>query len=164
MRIAHITDLHVERPLSLGQLASKRAAAAFNLHVLGRASKFGDHVIRALVPAGAHYNATLFAGRPGVAGFADGAAASATFSGPSGITIGPDLLAQEALPEMAMYNNVFLVSDTLMDVPVLLLLPPLMGRVQFLDSKQLGAAPYLVVHGDHMPRAPFVPVRLFFQR
>ena len=26
------------------------------------------------------------------------------------------------------------------------LLPPLGGRVQFLDSKQLGAAPYLVVH------------------
>ena len=42
------------------------------------------------------------------------------------------------------------------------LLPPLGGRVQFLDSKQLGAAPYLVVHGDHMPRPPFVPVRLFF--
>ena len=41
------------------------------------------------------------------------------------------------------------------------LLPPLGGRVQFLDSKQLGAAPYLVVHGDHMPRPPFVPVRLF---
>ena len=44
------------------------------------------------------------------------------------------------------------------------LLPPLGGRVQFLDSKQLGAAPYLVVHGDHMPRPPFVPVRLFSQR
>ena len=34
------------------------------------------------------------------------------------------------------------------------LLPPLGVRVQFLDSKQLGAAPYLVVHGDHMPRPP----------
>ena len=43
------------------------------------------------------------------------------------------------------------------------LLPPLGGRVQFLDSKQLGAAPYLVVHGEHMPRPPFVPVRLFFR-
>ena len=51
MRIAHITDLHVERPLSARELLSKRAAAAFNLHVLGRASKFGDHVVRALVEA-----------------------------------------------------------------------------------------------------------------
>lgn len=51
MRIAHITDIHVERPLTLSEFASKRAAAAFNLHVLGRASKFGDRVVRALVDA-----------------------------------------------------------------------------------------------------------------
>ncbi len=42
------------------------------------------------------------------------------------------------------------------------LLPPLGGRVQFLDSKQLGAAPYLVVHGDHMPRHPLCSCAPFF--
>ena len=49
----------------------------------------GAHVVRLLLPLGAGlYNATLFAGRPGVSGAADGAAlGGATLRAPSGIAI-----------------------------------------------------------------------------
>lgn len=40
MRLAHITDLHVERMPSLGELFNKRFAGAVNLYVLGRRSHF----------------------------------------------------------------------------------------------------------------------------
>jgi 3',5'-cyclic AMP phosphodiesterase CpdA len=49
MRVVHFTDIHVEQPLTAGELASKRAVASFNLHVLGRARKFRLDVVRALV-------------------------------------------------------------------------------------------------------------------
>jgi 3',5'-cyclic AMP phosphodiesterase CpdA len=51
MRVVHFTDIHVEQPLTAGELASKRAVASFNLHVLGRAKKFRLEVVRALVEA-----------------------------------------------------------------------------------------------------------------
>jgi 3',5'-cyclic AMP phosphodiesterase CpdA len=51
MRVVHFTDIHVEQPLTASELASKRALAAFNLHVLGRARKFRLDVVRALVEA-----------------------------------------------------------------------------------------------------------------
>lgn len=51
MRVAHITDIHVEQPMQAGELLSKRALAAANLHLLGRARKFDLGTVRALVPA-----------------------------------------------------------------------------------------------------------------
>ena len=38
-----------------------------------------------------------------------------------GITIGPDLIAQEAMPDVAVHERVFLVFDTLMGMPALML-------------------------------------------
>ena len=38
-----------------------------------------------------------------------------------GITLGPDLIAQEAMPDVAVHERVFLVFDTLMAVPALML-------------------------------------------
>ncbi len=40
MRVAHITDIHVERRPSLGELWNKRLAGAVNLYVLGRSAHF----------------------------------------------------------------------------------------------------------------------------
>ena len=51
MRVAHVTDIHVEQPLTAAELVSKRALAAANLHLLGRARKFDLGTVRALVPA-----------------------------------------------------------------------------------------------------------------
>lgn len=50
----------------------------------------GSHVIRALVPLGGNlWSATLFAGTPTTAGFADGPVLSATFTSPSGVALAP---------------------------------------------------------------------------
>jgi Icc protein len=49
MRIAHVTDLHVELPLRVSELASKRAIGAFNLRVMGRSRHFTLASIEALV-------------------------------------------------------------------------------------------------------------------
>lgn len=51
MRVAHITDLHVEVPPQLGQLFSKRALGAVNLYVMGRAAHFTRRTVEALVDA-----------------------------------------------------------------------------------------------------------------
>lgn len=51
MRIAHISDLHVEVPPRVGQLFSKRALGALNLYVLGRHAHFSPHTASALVDA-----------------------------------------------------------------------------------------------------------------
>ena len=40
MRIAHITDIHVERLPGVGELFNKRAAGVVNLYLLGRSSHF----------------------------------------------------------------------------------------------------------------------------
>jgi hypothetical protein len=51
-----------------------------------------------------------------------------------GIIIGPDLIAQEAMPDMAVHERVFLVFDTLMGMPALMLESitmsiPCMGKI-----------------------------------
>lgn len=51
MRIAHITDIHVERRPELGQLGNKRLAGAVNLYVLGRHAHFSPAAQGALVEA-----------------------------------------------------------------------------------------------------------------
>lgn len=51
MRVAHITDLHVERVPSWGELFNKRFLGAVNLYVLGRRSHFAEASQRALVEA-----------------------------------------------------------------------------------------------------------------
>ena len=51
MRIAHVTDIHVERPILATELTNKRLLGAVNLHVLGRASHFTEASQRALVEA-----------------------------------------------------------------------------------------------------------------
>lgn len=51
MRVAHFTDLHVERTPSLGELANKRLAGAVNLYVLGRSAHFSRASQAALVSA-----------------------------------------------------------------------------------------------------------------
>lgn len=49
MRVAHITDLHVELPPRASQLLSKRAIGAVNLYVLGRNAHFSRRTVEALV-------------------------------------------------------------------------------------------------------------------
>ncbi len=51
MRVAHITDIHVERVPGVSQCMNKRAAGAVNLYVLGRASHFTRASQEALVAA-----------------------------------------------------------------------------------------------------------------
>ncbi len=51
MRVAHITDLHVERFPNFVQLASKRALGAVNLYLLGRKGHFDEASARAAVAA-----------------------------------------------------------------------------------------------------------------
>ncbi len=51
MRIAHITDLHVEVPPRLGQLFNKRLIGATNLYLLGRSHHFSARAVEALVAA-----------------------------------------------------------------------------------------------------------------
>ncbi len=51
MRVAHITDLHVEVPPQLGQLLSKRALGAVNLYLMGRSAHFTKRTVEALVDA-----------------------------------------------------------------------------------------------------------------
>ncbi|MFN7145106.1 MAG: metallophosphoesterase family protein, partial [Myxococcota bacterium] len=51
MRVAHITDLHVEVPPQLAQLLSKRALGAVNLYLLGRSAHFAKQTVEALVAA-----------------------------------------------------------------------------------------------------------------
>lgn len=51
MRIAHITDIHVERTPNLEELGNKRLAGAVNLYVLGRHAHFSTVSQEALVQA-----------------------------------------------------------------------------------------------------------------
>ncbi|MES2640542.1 MAG: metallophosphoesterase [Myxococcota bacterium] len=51
MRVAHITDLHVEAPPQFAQLFSKRALGAVNLYLLGRSAHFTVRTVEALVDA-----------------------------------------------------------------------------------------------------------------
>lgn len=51
MRIAHITDLHIECPPALTELASKRLIGAVNLYILGRSHHFSIQSQEALVRA-----------------------------------------------------------------------------------------------------------------
>lgn len=51
MRIAHLTDLHVERTPTVGELFNKRLAGAVNLYVLGRRDHFSAASQRAAVEA-----------------------------------------------------------------------------------------------------------------
>lgn len=51
MRVAHLTDLHVERAPGWGELLNKRLAGAVNLYVLGRHHHFSPAAQAALVPA-----------------------------------------------------------------------------------------------------------------
>ncbi len=51
MRVAHLTDLHVERPPSLGECFNKRLAGAVNLYVLGRHHHFSAAAQAAAVAA-----------------------------------------------------------------------------------------------------------------
>lgn len=51
MRVAHITDLHVERMPSWGELFNKRLLGAVNLYVLGRHTHFTQASQQALVEA-----------------------------------------------------------------------------------------------------------------
>ena len=51
MRVAHITDLHIERAPRVDQLFSKRALGAVNLYVLGRKAHFSEATTRGLVSA-----------------------------------------------------------------------------------------------------------------
>ena len=49
MRVIHITDLHLHRPLRPGQLWGKRLLGTANLHLAGRAGRFQEAVLRTLV-------------------------------------------------------------------------------------------------------------------
>ncbi len=49
MRIAHVTDIHVESVPSVFECFNKRALGEVNLHVLGRASHFSGAAARGLV-------------------------------------------------------------------------------------------------------------------
>ena len=40
MRLAHITDLHVERPARAAELLNKRLLGEVNLHLFGRSAHF----------------------------------------------------------------------------------------------------------------------------
>lgn len=51
MRVAHLTDLHVEHPPTLAELGNKRLAGAVNLYVLGRHHHFSRAAQTALIPA-----------------------------------------------------------------------------------------------------------------
>ena len=51
MRVAHITDLHVEVVPRVGQLVGKRLIGAVNLYVLGRHTHFDVRTVEALVEA-----------------------------------------------------------------------------------------------------------------
>lgn len=51
MRVAHLTDLHVMRTPSLGDLTVKRLLGSANLYVFGRASHFTEAAQRAAVAA-----------------------------------------------------------------------------------------------------------------
>ncbi len=51
LRIAHITDLHVERRPRLDQCFNKRAVGAVNLYVLGRKGHFDEASARGVVSA-----------------------------------------------------------------------------------------------------------------
>lgn len=51
MRVAHISDLHVEVPPRVDQLLSKRAVGAVNLYLLGRHAHFSPGTVVALVEA-----------------------------------------------------------------------------------------------------------------
>ncbi len=51
MRIAHVTDLHVEAVPQLSELFNKRLLGAVNLYALGRAAHFSGETRKALVDA-----------------------------------------------------------------------------------------------------------------
>lgn len=51
MRIAHITDLHVEHPPGVAEIFNKRLLGAVNLYLLGRAGHFAAAARSALVEA-----------------------------------------------------------------------------------------------------------------
>ncbi len=51
MRVAHITDLHVEVAPQIAQLLSKRLLGAVNLYLLGRSAHFTRATVEALVDA-----------------------------------------------------------------------------------------------------------------
>lgn len=51
LRVAHITDLHVERTPRAGELLNKRAVGAVNLYLLGRKAHFTEATIAGLVEA-----------------------------------------------------------------------------------------------------------------
>ncbi|MEY3211124.1 MAG: hypothetical protein RIT28_1605 [Pseudomonadota bacterium] len=56
MRVAHLTDLHVMRPPSLGELTVKRLLGSANLYVMGRNSHFTEAAQQAAVAAVARLN------------------------------------------------------------------------------------------------------------
>ncbi len=49
MRVIHITDLHLHRPLRPSQLMGKRLLGSANLHLAGRAGRFQEATLRTLV-------------------------------------------------------------------------------------------------------------------
>ena len=51
MKIAHITDIHVQAPPRLSEMTGKRLLGTANLYVLGRKSKFSEAAQRAAVQA-----------------------------------------------------------------------------------------------------------------
>lgn len=51
MRFAHVTDIHVEVPPTLGELGNKRLLGAVNLYILGRSHHFSVETQRGLVQA-----------------------------------------------------------------------------------------------------------------
>ena len=51
MRVAHLTDLHVMRPPSLGELTVKRLLGTANLYGMGRSSHFTEAAQNAAVAA-----------------------------------------------------------------------------------------------------------------
>ena len=51
LRVAHITDLHVERTPRAGELLNKRAVGAVNLYLLGRKAHFTEATVAGLVEA-----------------------------------------------------------------------------------------------------------------
>ena len=59
MRIVHVTDIHVGRPPSVGELFNKRLAGAVNLYVLGRHHHFTPAAQAALVSAASAIEADL---------------------------------------------------------------------------------------------------------
>ena len=59
MRIAHITDIHVQAPPRLGEMTAKRMFGTANLYLLGRKSKFSLAAQQAAVEA-------VIAGKPDV--------------------------------------------------------------------------------------------------